>query len=770
MRGGYFLLFFSISALLCEVKAQTDYISISGYVLDQSSKEALPIATIVLSSQDKKTGVIANAYGFYTVKLRKNTEYYVCASYLGYNDTCLLVSSNTDTLINFNLEISPNELKTVEVNSESRKEADIKEIYQVSVNISDIEKVPAFMGEPDVLKMLHFFPQVQGGLEGMNDLFVRGGDHGENMVLLDGVPVYNLSHAYGLFSLIDPFSIKSLDFYPGIAPAQFGGRLSSYTDIKLKEGNLSKYEGHLGVGTIMSRIGFQGPIIKDRSAFHLSLRRSYIDAITGSFLGNDNSIAASNLTDAAFKYHHKIDKKNTIYLSGYLSEDNIRGSEYYVNSEADLNREGWGNRVASLRWTHVFNTKLHATTNIFYSDYRFSIRTGSDEFGKTRQNYDNSVTNIGAQVHFDFFASNKHSLNFGGRIIQHQLYGPELMFYEEDDRGLVLRDTNYLTENYGLPEFMVYIEDRWRLSNRVRLHLGVNVSSFSLSNSVDVQPRAQIFYQPNSQWTLSTGYSRNTQYLHQLRLARIQLPGDLWVGSGDDIQPSNSDLIDVTVSVWLPYKLKLKVSAYQKWIDNSILRVAGQNLMYIEEAPKNYILQGQGRAQGIETSVEKRSGSFTGLFSYTLSRAMRQSDDLNFGNPFPFDFDRRHSASIMSSYNFGKNFEVSLTAQYASGLPLQFPLQQIPSPWTNSGTNLGARNDYIYYISERNNFRLPDFFLMNASFVWRRSTKKGNENVYTLTIYNMTNQVNPFDVYFDPYPKYSGLLPIMPFFSYMYKF
>lgn len=775
--------------------------TISGYITDKESGETLIGANVF--DESSLEGTISNTYGFYSLTLSA-AEVKLNFSYIGFTPQTTTFSLIKDTVINVVLS---NDLLLEEVEIKASKNQEkIQETTQMStveLPVQQITKIPALLGEPDVIKALQLMPGVQSGSEGSSGMYVRGGGPGQNLFLLDGVPVYNVQHLFGFFSVFDPNAIKSVNLYKGAFPARYGGRLSSVVDIKLKEGNLNEFKGNVGVGLIMSKFMLEGPIKKNKSSFMVSARRTYIDILARPFIAasarrNDlrGSTTGYYFYDAIAKWNYIFSQKDKVFLSFYGGRDRFFATinDDYGNTESIFKTDsGWGNLVGSLRWNHQFTNKLFANTTATLSRFKlgndialkeetFEELTYRDEvsFG-----YESNVTDIGLKVNFDYLPSPSHYVRFGGKYIHH-IFKPGVSNFKYevaiDDFSYTEIDTIFGNNNIIANEAYLFIEDDWRISDKLKANIGVHLSSFFVEKKhyFSAQPRISMRYRFDDKQSIKASFVTMNQNVHLLTNTSIDLPTDLWIPTTANIKPQQSWQAAAGWSGTFFKNIEFSVEAYYKRTNNLVAYREGANTIATDRPFEEKITNaGKGESYGAEFLIQKKRGRFSGWIGYTLAWSWRtfESDnpnlEINFGERFPFRYDRRHDLSIVGMYKIRKNILFNATFIFATGNAINL-IQE-----SSLSLDKFAENDISFsevkHYGGRNGFRAEPYHRLDWSFQFIKEKKRG-ERIWTVGCYNTYNRKNPFG-YRWVQRRSSGrkltrlsLFPIIPSFNYSFSF
>jgi len=565
--------FFAISLL-----AQDKY-TLSGYVKDNETGEYLIGATVYL--KEKLKGVSTNQYGFYSLTIEEGT-YTVDFSFIGLKTQQKTINLNKDTRVNIALET--NAITTAEVVVESEgadKNVRSSSMSQVKIDIKNIKKLPAFMGEVDVLKTIQLLPGVQSSGEGSSGFYVRGGGPDQNLILLDEATVYNASHLFGFFSVFNADAIKDINLIKGGMPAQYGGRLASVLDISMKEGNSKKFEVDGGLGLISSKLTLQGPIKKDTSSFIISGRRTYIDVLVNPLINDTSAFKGTGyyFFDLTSKVNYRISDKDRLFLSGYFGRDVFTFRNTDRGFKFDI---PWGNATASMRWNHLFNDRLFVNTSVIFSDYQFSFGAEQNDF---EFKLSSSITDWNTKVDFSYLPNYKHSIKFGSHFTYHTFVPGSVT----GRSGEVTFEPESIFKQYS-NEGALYVSDDIEFSDALKVHAGLRYSSFQFGGPVTIrhyfkneftgdtashhrnlEPRLTMRYKLNKNSSIKAAYTQNYQYIHLASLSSVSLPTDLWVPSTEAVKPQYGRQFAVGLfKNWFDNKWETSIEGYHKKMDNLI--------------------------------------------------------------------------------------------------------------------------------------------------------------------------------------------------------
>lgn len=759
--------------------------TISGYVKAAESGEELIGATVVVKSIS--AGVSANVYGFYSLTLPEG-NYEVTYSFIGYEDVVKKIELNQNVKMNIELRETVNELDVVEISAEG-EDKNIKSI-EMSVNKIDsktIKKIPALLGEADVVKSVLLLPGVSTVGEGSTGFNVRGGGIDQNLVLLDEAPVYNSSHLFGFFSVFNPDAVKNVKLIKGGIAPEYGGRLSSILDVRMKEGNKKEFTGTGGVGVIFSRLSLESPIIKDKTSFIVAGRRSYADILAKPFLNNDLKDSKFYFYDLTAKVNHEINENNRIFLSGYFGRD-IFGSGFVFN---------WGNATATARWNHIFNEKLFMNLTTFYSDYDYAFGIEEDD-SRDDFSWESSIVSYSVKPDFSYYLNNQNTLKFGGQYLKYNFKPAEASFVSDGQKNNISLPEKFSTEA-GL-----YVQNEQKIGSRTSLLYGFRVSYFAyqgkgekqtyrdtipgvrkpldklepfknnevIADYMNFEPRLSIKYDLDEVSSIKASYNRMTQYLHLISNTIASTPIDLWLPTTNNIKPQIADQVAVGYfRNFMKNKYEASAEVYYKDFQNQIDYIDNADLFFNEELEGD-LLSGDGRAYGLELYIKKNKGKLNGWISYTLAKTERKVNGLNRGKWYPTRFDRTHNLSVVSSYDYNEKWSFSANFVFSSGTPATFPTNR----YEIQGVVLPHNVD-----ESRNNYRIPSYHRLDVSATLTPTKNVGRrwQGEWVFSIYNLYSRKNPFSIFFeqdDTNPavtdaiRFSVIGSFVPAVSYNFKF
>lgn len=797
MKLLYTLLFFCVSF---SIFAQTRF-TVSGYIREKGSQEQLIGVNVYLPNSSVAT--TSNTYGFYSLTLPAQDSVTLIFSFVGYQRIEKRIGFRQSTELNIILEPA-NQLQEIVVSARKQEEkvSETAQMSQIDLPVQQIKKIPAFLGEKDVLKVLQLMPGVQKGSEGQSGIYVRGGGADQNLIILDDAIVYNASHLFGFFSTFNGDALKSVELTKGGFPARYGGRLSSVIDLNMKEGNKEKLHGEGGIGLISSRLTLEGPIKKGKSSFLISARRTYLDVIAKPFIASQSSGESRDMGGYYFydlnaKLNYDFGRKDKVYISGYFGQDRFyaESKDATSNNESKLN---WGNSSATLRWNHLFNEKLFANTSFILSRYQFGIgsffsdtQQSSDDF---TLKYNSIINDIGLKSDFDFFPDHRHSIRMGIAATRHRFI----------PSAIVLRSNQLNLDKAANPidvlESGVYGEDTWKITDKFKVNLGLRLSYFLAQQKsyFRPEPRFSAALKLAEDLSAKVSYAEMNQFVHLLSNTGIGLPTDLWVPTTRKVAPQNSRQIAAGIAKDLPKQnLTLTIEGYYKIMHNILAYKEGSTFLSLdglgaqEVSWEDNVTAGKGWSYGGEFLLQRKVGRFSGWVGYTLSWTQWQFPELNFGKKFYPKYDRRHDISVVGIYEISPKITLSGTWVYGTGNALTLPVSSYNAyvDRFNNSRRPPTIVDRITWGSQRvneygdkNSFRAEAYHRLDLGIQFHKKLKR-HERTWEFSVYNAYNRKNPFFYNIDSEVSTTGtttqtkmvlkkysLFPIVPAFSYNFKF
>jgi hypothetical protein len=754
--------------------SQTNF-TLSGVVKDASTGETLIGATVRLAGS--RNAAVSNAYGFYSITAPAG-NYTFQVNYVGYQPFTQTINLSKSQQIG--VQLSPaNSLLEVIVKGGTRKDEQVSspQMGIEKLNMAQINSIPVVFGERDVVKAIQLVPGVKSGSEGNTGFYVRGGASDQNLILLDEAVVYNASHLFGFFSTFNSDAIKDVVLYKGAMPAQYGGRLSSALDISMLDGNANDYSVQGGIGLIASRIKVEGPLLKGKGSFMISGRRTYADAFLKA--SSDTSLKNASLYfyDLNAKLNYHFDDKNAIYFSGYLGKD--------VLGLKNLFGTNWGNTTGTLRFNHIFNSRLFSNTSLIYSNYNYTVQSfdvGNDF--KVRS----SIRDFNLKEDLQYYLSSQHTLRFGLNLIQHAITPGQISATVNSSFN-----PKALEDRHGL-ESAIYVSDEWHIGDKLNLLYGLRLSRFDLfgpgsfssydeagnpidtkvygsgdrvKSYVNLEPRFSASYVLDTQNSLKAAYGRNTQNIHLLSNSTASSPSDLYVMSSNNLKPEISDQVSAGYFHNTEGdKYEFSAEVYYKWLQNQIDYKDGAQLIANQNV-ESQLVYGLGRAYGLELFLKKIYGRFNGWAGYTLSRTERKFDEINEGRYFAARQDRTHDVSLVGVYQLNKRWTFSGTFIYGTGNAVTFP---------SGKYQLDAITRFYY--SDRNSSRMPATHRLDLGATLEGKPHSRYHSSWTFGLYNAYNHKNPYVINFrndvnDPsktVAEQTSLFGVIPSVSYNFKF
>ncbi|NLR57940.1 TonB-dependent receptor [Chitinophaga polysaccharea] len=774
---------------LLRESSQTQYYTISGFVKETNSNEAI-IGASVYDPVTKK-GTETNSYGFYSLQVPDSCQG-VVFSHISYKPIFQPLPPPDEGQLDIHLE-TRGMLQTVVVNGE--KEEVNSQPGFINMPVGYVSNFPALLGEKDVLKSLQLYPGASSSLESSSNLLIRGGAADQNLYLLDGVPLYHTGHLFGLFSIFNGDAVKDVSLYKDAFPARYGGRLSSVVDIRTKDGNMKEWHGSVTASPVSASALLEGPIVKDKSAVLLSVRRSLVDALYGQTYLKD--YGRYYLYDVNFKLNQVINNKNRVYVSFYKGQDKmfIQSTNPVIQLFDDYNFD-WSNITAAVKWTRVVNPRVFSNTTATYSRF-YNLFTQNSIIPLTindslfvKGKGVSRIRDIAVRNETEYNVSNRQHISLGGGYTYHN-FAPTAYHTNISAGEAAVRKAPI----YYMSEVTAYAEDELSLFNdklivRPGLHFGALIQSSSFYASA--QPRIMVRWQlPQSQF-VQVSFAKMTQFVHQLTTPVINLPTDLWVPSTDNIKPEHAFSYSLSYQrQWSP-DWRFNVNFYYKQLKDIVTTNTVLNIFDNSDLWEKKVIAGNGYNYGSEILLEKTQGKLTGVFSYTLSWAWRQFDRLNGGKMFPYKEDRRHNLSLALKYRINEKWNLSASWKFASGAPFTLPTQIFPDfDWArNIQGYLDERYspfstfqvNYLPYIARLNNYRLNAVHHLDLGANLFLGSKRRFKHVISGGIYNIYNRSNPFIVSFDQfsYFAYDNVYPLqlyqyslfrtLPYLSYTFKF
>ncbi len=794
---------FLLSGLMpCLARGQTKF-TISGFIREKDTRELLPGVTVYV--EGTPFGTAANSYGFYSLTLPAATDTVtLTVSYIGFEPVRQPFRLNRDIAADFWLTPSARlDEVTVSGKKAGGQQVFAPQMSKVEVPIAQLRKIPAFLGEKDVLRVLQLMPGVQKGSEGQTGLYVRGGGPDQNLVILDDAVVYNASHLFGFFSIFNSDALKSVELTKGGFPARYGGRLSSVLEMNMKEGSKEKLKGEGGIGLVASRLTLEGPLAKGRTSFLVSGRRTYIDLLARPLIAHAQRNDESKVTpgyyfyDLNAKVNYDFGDRNKLYLSGYFGRDRFYANEKSSGSAMNAGL-AWGNATGTLRWNHLYNQRLFSNTSFIFSRFNFRVDSDSEEFDSQGAStdkysliYDSNIRDWTLKTDFDYFPSPQHEVKFGLIATLHKFVPSALTVkgdLSDDPIDFTARPVNSV-------ESALYAEDNWQPFDRLKINAGLRLAYF--------RTPSKHYFRPEPRWSsalrlpgdlsFKTSYAEMNQFVHMLSNTGLGLPTDLWVPTTDLVAPQHSRQVAAGFARELERTgLTLSLEGYYKYMNHiisykegaSFLSIDGENARELNW--EDNITSGKGWSYGAELLLQKKEGRFSGWIGYTLSWTNWKFPELNNGRMFHPRYDRRHDISVVGIYEISRKITLSAVWVYGTGNALTVPLSTYDGVTDDLG-KFGYRGGVEWFgyrareYGEKNSFRAEPYHRFDLSVQFHKKKKGGFERTWEIGAYNLYNRKNPFfynitrerigqtDQYQNVLKRYS-IFPVIPSVSYNFKF
>ncbi len=771
---------FSFNAL-----SQVSKYTISGYVKEAGSNEFLSYANIYIP--EIENGLISNDYGFYSLSLPEGT-YTLLFSFLGYEAERKSITLDRDVRMDVELTLTSKTLRAVSVVAD--KTRDEVQMSVVKMVPQRIKELPAIGGEKDVLKAFQLMPGVQTGNEGQSGLYVRGGNAGQNMILLDESPVYNAQHLFGFISLFNGDAIKSADLTKGGQPARYGGRTSSILDMKMKEGDMNHYKGSVNIGLISANGTIEGPIQRDKSSFFISARKTYAEPIM-KLISAEGENMSYGFYDLTSKLNFSLGKNDKLYLGGYFGNDALKLKDKFFGTEFIF---GWGNATGTARWNHLFGRKLFMNTSLMYSNYNMGLNYSEKFNGSDFSfNYSSSIDDYALKIDLNYYPAINHNVKFGTINTSHHFL-PRML--EVEDK-IVPASNKSLKEQVRAIEGALYAEDNFKLGRFLKGNIGLRYSYFREAAKfyTGFEPRASVLLSMSENTSIKASYSKMNQYIHLLSGTGVGFPTDIWVPATDQIKPQSSwqgalGMVHQIKSTGLDFTLE----GYYKKMDNLIAFKEGSSFFSLNNATgnqttnadwQNLVTLGNGWSYGAELLVNCRRERFSGWISYTLSWTKLQFDELNNGEDFWADYDRRHNLSLVGIFKLNDRITLSANWIFKTGNAATLPM----SSFDPNAHNLQSQDQFTQWIGNtsytfsnllmpnyggKNQFRAEAYHRLDVNAQFKKEKKRGIR-IWEIGLYNAYSRANPYYYYISRADnqvrlKRKSLFPVVPNVSFKFVF
>jgi hypothetical protein len=761
MQFNKFLIFF-LFLLISSLGFSQEKFTLSGTISDKKNNETLIGVNVVVKGT--KIFTITNEYGFYSLTLPKG-DYEINISYVSYETISEKIALNQNLKKNYNLFESGEILQEVVISEKNKTNTRKPEMSVNKLSIATIKQMPVVLGEVDIIKSILFLPGVTNAGEGQSGFNVRGGGADQNLILLDEATIFNSSHLFGFFSVFNPDAIKDLKLYKGGIPARFGGRASSVLDIYQKDGNSKDFHLNGGIGLISSRLLAEGPIVKDKGSFLVGGRASYAHL----FLKLSNNKNSAYFYDLNTKLNYKLNKNNSLFLSGYFGRDVFSINQSFTNT--------YGNSTLNLRWNHLYSDKLFSNLSMIYSDYYYGLNLDFVGF-----NWNSGIKNYNLKYDFKYYLSDKIKLNYGANAIYYN-FNPGTIEPSRDDSGINFRQ---LERKYAF-EPALYLDAEQKITDKINVEYGLRYSMFyrlgnstvnlyannqpvtfdndlkiyekatpigteyfgrnkTIANFNNFEPRFSAAYELNENKSIKVSYNRMVQYLQLVSNTASPTPLDVWTPSDNYIKPQIAD--QFAVGYFANFKedeYSLEVESFYKKIKNRMDYIDGADLI-ANEAIEQVILNGEMRSYGLEFMLRKNTGKFSGWIAYTLSRSEQRTPGrtanetgINNGDWYKSAYDKMHNLAITSSYKFNKKWNFGANFVLQTGQPVTYPNGQ----YTYQGITVPS-----YGLRNENNLPLYHHLDVSATLTPKHNANKKWKGEWVFSVYNLYGRKNAASISF----------------------
>lgn len=760
--------------------------TISGFVKEEGSGESMIGTTIGVAGTT--IGTSTNDYGFYSLSLLPGT-YQIVFTYLSFEQVDTLIVLNQNVRLNISMKASVNEIQEIIVDAADTKDDNVKssQMGKFDLSMERIKTLPVIFGEQDILKTIQLLPGIQGGGEGSSGFYVRGGGPDQNLILLDEATVYNASHLFGFFSVFNSDAIHNTTLYKEGMPAEYGGRISSVLDITMKDGNNQTFHGSGGIGTIASRLTLEGPIVKGKSSFIVSGRRTYFDVITRPFIQNSEFKGSTYyFYDLNAKANYQFSDKDRIFLSGYFGRDVFAFSSDGINLSIP-----WGNATTTLRWNHLFSNRLFMNASVIYQDYKFELAASQDIFEFSLLS---GIRDFNIKLDFDYSPNVRHQMKFGINYIYH-IFQPSSVSGKSGDVEFNPEGTQKLYAH----EAAVYVQDQFDVTESFQLNGGLRISYFEqvgpykqilyndftglpedsmvyaagdhIKTYGGLEPRMMARLSVSRTSSLKAAFTINNQYVHLVSNNGTTLPTDIWVPSSGLVKPQIG--YQYSLGYFRNFRdntFETSAEIYYKKLNNQIEYREGYTPTPNENLEESFVF-GEGSSYGIELFINKKAGDFTGWLGYTLAFTDRIFADLNNGEAFPYRYDRRHNLSLVGSYRLNEHWTFGATFVFQTGIAFTLP-----------DSKYFVEGNILTYYDGVNATRLPNYNRLDIAATYEGRRDRKFQSGWSFSIYNVYNRANPYFIYTEydgtflqdeqitVQAKQVSLFPIIPSITWNFKF
>jgi hypothetical protein len=733
-------------------------ITLAGYIKD--SKTGEPVGGSSVYIDNPKIGATTDQYGFYSISLPKGRHILNIQS-IGMRDVKRQIVLYSNGNMDVDLQGSIMSLKRVVISAQKISNVRGTQMGVQKLDIKTVKQVPVVFGEADILRVVTTLPGVKTVGEASTGLNVRGGSSDQNLILFNDATIYNPAHFFGMFSAFNPELINSVELYKASIPASYGGRLSSVLDITSREGNKKEFTGSAGIGLLTSRLNIEGPLVKDKSSFILGGRTTYSNWLFN-YLPEDYKNSRADFYDLNLIVNHQIDKKNTLYFTGYLSND-----KFNLNSDTAYS---YGNKNLSVKWKHIYTTKLNSLMTVGNDNYNYAIN--SQKLPLTAYQLSFSINQSYFKAHFNYNINSKHSIDYGVNSIYYSLNPGN--YIPLGEKSLIKPD---IIPTEQAIESALYASEHYTITSALKLDAGIRFSVFNALGPKTVNeypagiPRTEenivrsvnyasgdivktyggpeyrlaLRYVIDETFSLKASYNTQRQYIHSLSNTTAMAPTDVWKLSDPNIKPQIGDQISFGLYKNLKSNtIETSFEVYYKNIKNYLDYKSGAKLVMNNHIETD-VIGTKGKAYGVELLVKKLSGKLNGWISYTWSRILLRMNDptageiINKGQFYPGNYDKPHDITLIANYRFSHRFSISMNSNYSTGRPITLPIGLFS--YAGSMRTLYA---------DRNAYRIPDYFRTDFSMNIEGNHKVNQlfHNSWSIGVYNLTGRKNPYSIYY----------------------
>lgn len=771
--------------------------TVSGYVCQENGE---PLINATVKDEALGIGTLSNNYGFFSITLPEG-KHILCFSFIGFGQKRenIVLDKNKTLKVYLKEDYSLDEVLVIgDLNSPIHT----TQTGKVSLTARELQTEYSLLSSPDVIKTLQNLSGVASGTELVSGLYVHGGNHDENLFLLDGTPLYQINHLGGLFSSFNTDIVKNIEFYKSGFPARYGGRLSSVIDVRTNDGDMKEYHGSFTLGLLDGRIQFEGPIIKNRTSFNIAMRRSWLDVFSAPVFFFRNKFKKDARFTGRYAFHdinakitHTFSDRSKAYVSFYSGNDILKVDnkqdmhEYSTGSDEELYRTKfnlqWGNLTTAINWSYQFTPKLFANFTGVYArnrslyDYKEEdkyLNSGQvTEVSHIERRNHSTIDDIGYRMEFDYKPGTRQHIRLGSNYLYHT-FRPQSQAVRDFSGNEAQKDTIQHSSSfyYRGHELTVYAEDDITLGKKWRTNIGVHYTLFKISDKTyhSVEPRASVRYLWNEHTALKLSYTEMSQFMHLLSSTYLNLPTDYWVPTTKEIRPMRSRQYAAGVYMRLPHHMHLSVEGFYKTMDHTIEYDGGNRLAPSAENWEMTVKEGKGKAYGAEFELSYRMVKTSVDFAYTLSWSKRKFSEIYQGW-YADKFDNRHKLNIAVRHKFTGRIEAYAAWTFHSGNKMTVPSQYVNAPEI-PGIKEKEPGQWIY--EKPNNVTLPSYHRLDVGANFRKTTKRGYERIWNISIYNAYCRMNALYANVEKLPdgsfrgKATGVFPIIPSFSYTLKF